>query len=95
MAYPSNVLHLPTECGNRNHSATFPLALPRWFVRLFTDEGARVLDPFVGSGTTSVAARQLRRHSLGVDLLPEYCQEARRRLKKEADADAPLYEEVG
>jgi site-specific DNA-methyltransferase (adenine-specific) len=71
-AYPSNVLHFATECGNKGHSAAFPKALPAWFVKLFTDEDDWVLDPFVGSGTTCQAARELRRNSLGIDIMPEY-----------------------
>lgn len=55
-AYPSNVLHLATETDNRSHSATFPHALPEWFIKLFTKEGDWVLDPFVGSGTTCEVA---------------------------------------
>jgi DNA modification methylase len=35
MAYPTNVLHLATECGNKNHSAAFPMELPTWFIKLF------------------------------------------------------------
>jgi len=71
-AYPTNVLHLATECGNKSHSATFPEALPDWFVRLFTKEDDTVLDPFMGSGTTVVAARRQGRHSLGIEIVPEY-----------------------
>lgn len=82
MAYPSNVLHLPTECGNKNHSAAFPRSLPKWFIQLFTDENDWVLDPFVGSGTTAVVARSLRRNALGIDLLPEFVKQARRSLRK-------------
>ena len=52
MAYPTNVLHIATECGNRNHSAVFPERLPEWFIKLFTEEGDLILDPFMGSGTT-------------------------------------------
>ncbi|HEX3358217.1 MAG TPA: site-specific DNA-methyltransferase [Tepidisphaeraceae bacterium] len=81
MAYPSNVLHLATECGNKNHSAAFPKALPNWFIRLFTDPGDVVLDPFVGSGTTCVAARELGRSSVGIDVKSEYCRAAREQLK--------------
>ncbi|MFN3884188.1 MAG: DNA-methyltransferase [Rhodocyclaceae bacterium] len=77
-AYPTNVLHLSTECGNKNHSAAFPRALPEWFIRLFTDEGDWVLDPFVGSGTTLEAAALLGRNSVGIDILAEYCEMARR-----------------
>jgi site-specific DNA-methyltransferase (adenine-specific) len=72
-AYPSNVLHLATECGNKSHSAAFPEALPEWFIKLFTDENDLVLDPFLGSGTTCVVAQRLRRNSVGVEILAEYC----------------------
>ena len=67
MAYPTNVLHLATECGNKSHSAAFPLSLPTWFIQLFTDEGDVVLDPFVGSGTTIDAALCLARGVVGID----------------------------
>lgn len=70
--YPTNVLHLATESSNRRHSATFPLELPKWFIKLFTQEGDLVLDPFVGSGTTALAAQQLGRHYLGIEIQPEY-----------------------
>lgn len=77
MAYPTNVLHLATECGNKNHSAAFPKALPEWFIKLFSDPGDWVLDPFVGSGTTLKAAIELGRNAVGIDILPEYCALAR------------------
>ncbi len=83
MAYPSNVLHLATECGNKNHSAAFPSALPTWFIKLFTDKGDWVLDPFVGSGTTSLAARELGRNSIGVEIQADYCRAARKALAAE------------
>lgn len=70
--YPTNVLHLATECSNRNHSATFPVALPEWFINLFTQEGDVVLDPFLGSGTTAVACMNLGRHFVGIELQDKY-----------------------
>jgi DNA modification methylase len=76
-AYPSNVIHLATECGNKNHSASFPLALPEWFIKLFTREGDWVLDPFMGSGTTCEAAFSLLRYSTGIDIQQEYVDLAR------------------
>ncbi|MCZ6729869.1 MAG: site-specific DNA-methyltransferase [SAR324 cluster bacterium] len=82
LAYPSNVLHMATECYNQSHSAAFPLALPEWFIKLFSDEGDTVLDPFLGSGSTAVAAKSLRRRYLGIDVHPEYCELARERLRK-------------
>ena len=73
-AYPTNVLHLATECSNRNHSAVFPEALPEWFIKLFTEEGDWVLDPFAGSGTVVRVAQRLRRNSIGIEIQPEYHQ---------------------
>ncbi len=72
MAYPTNVLNLATETGNKKHSAVFPKSLPEWFIKLFTQSGDTVLDPFLGSGTTSIAANELGRNSIGIEILPEY-----------------------
>ena len=72
MAYPDNVLHMATECGNKSHSAAFPEALPEWFIKLFTKPGDTVLDPFAGSGTTLRVASRLQRNSIGIEIVPEY-----------------------
>jgi site-specific DNA-methyltransferase (adenine-specific)/site-specific DNA-methyltransferase (cytosine-N4-specific) len=79
-AYPSNVLHLATECGNKKHSAAFPEALPEWFIKLFTRENDTVLDPFMGSGTTLIVANRMRRNSIGIEIMPEYCAAVRKNL---------------
>jgi site-specific DNA-methyltransferase (adenine-specific)/site-specific DNA-methyltransferase (cytosine-N4-specific) len=71
-AYPANVLHLATECSNKNHSAAFPEELPEWFIKLFTKQGDIVLDPFMGSGTTNFVAQRMNRHSIGIEISPEY-----------------------
>jgi site-specific DNA-methyltransferase (adenine-specific) len=71
-AYPTNVLHLATECNNKNHSAAFPEELPEWFIKLFTKEKDTVLDPFMGSGTTLIVANRMKRNSIGIDIVPEY-----------------------
>lgn len=81
MAYPTNVLHLATECGNKNHSAAFPADLPSWFIKLFSEQGDLVLDPFMGSGTTCIAARALGRDYLGIELKDEYYQLATENLR--------------
>ena len=79
--YPTNVLHLATECNNKGHSATFPEALPEWFIRLFTKEQDMVLDPFMGSGTTLIVASRMKRNSIGIDVIPEYCETVKQRLE--------------
>lgn len=80
-AYPSNVLHLATECGNKGHSAAFPEALPTWFIKLFTVPGDMVLDPFSGSGTTGVVADYLGRSFIGMELHPDYAKASIQRLR--------------
>ncbi|MBN4070056.1 site-specific DNA-methyltransferase [Olleya sp. AH-315-F22] len=72
MAYPTNVLHLATECNNKNHSAAFPETLPEWFIKLFTKQKDVVLDPFMGSGTTNFVAQRMNRNSIGIEILPKY-----------------------
>lgn len=81
LVYPTNVLHLATECSNKNHSAAFPRELPEWFIKLFTKEGDTVLDPFAGSGTTLEVAQQMRRHSIGIEIVPEYFQMMQRQIE--------------
>ena len=76
-AYPTNVLHFASECSNKNHSAAFPKELPAWFIKLFTKEGDWVLDPFVGSGTSCVVAKELRRNSIGIEAKEEYYELAK------------------
>lgn len=62
------------------HPATFPISLARKCIELFTHKGELVLDPFVGSGTTLVAARDADRNSVGFDLQEKYIELCRRRL---------------
>jgi site-specific DNA-methyltransferase (adenine-specific)/site-specific DNA-methyltransferase (cytosine-N4-specific) len=81
LAYPTNVLYLATECGNKNHSAAFPEELPSWFIKLFTKENDTVMDPFMGSGTTIFAAQKLRRNSIGMEILEEYYYTVKRSLR--------------
>ncbi|WP_374683217.1 site-specific DNA-methyltransferase [Accumulibacter sp.] len=60
------------ESGIKIHPARFPAALPEFFVKLLTNEGDVVLDPFAGSNTTGSVAEQLERRWLAVDLVEEY-----------------------
>jgi DNA modification methylase len=73
---------MATECYNRNHSAVFPVDLPKWFIKLFTQPGDVVLDPFIGSGTTAVAALQLARNFVGIELSPENVATATARISE-------------
>ena len=79
--YPDNVVHLATECNNKQHSAAFPNSLPEWFIKLFTNEGDTVLDPFMGSGTTVLVARRMGRNAVGIEILPEYFEMVESKLK--------------
>jgi DNA modification methylase len=81
--YPTNVLHLSTECANRGHSASFPISLPSWFIKLFTLENDIVLDPFIGSGTTAIACLGLNRHYIGIEAMEHYHQLAIENINKQ------------
>lgn len=78
--YPTNVIHMATECANKNHSATFPVDLPAWFIKLFTQPGDVILDPFIGSGTTAAAAVQLGRRYIGIDIFEPYVELSQKRI---------------
>ncbi|MBN1997319.1 site-specific DNA-methyltransferase [candidate division KSB1 bacterium] len=80
-AYPTNVIHLATECNNKKHSAAFPENLPEWFIKLFTKEGDVVLDPFMGSGTTNLIAKRMGRGTIGIEIVPEYYEMVRNQIK--------------
>lgn len=62
------------------HPAVFPIAMAKKTIELFTHEGELVLDPFVGVGTTLVAAKDLKRNAVGFDLNPKYIQVSKKRL---------------
>ena len=68
LVYPTNVLHRSPIAHNTGHSAAFPEWLPEFFIRLFTDPGDVVLDPFLGSGTTFRVAKLLGRMPAGIEL---------------------------
>ncbi len=64
----------PRRKAQKNHPAKFPEELVSRFVRFFTQPGAWVIDPFGGTGSTSVACSQLERNSVGIELMPEFVQ---------------------
>ena len=77
LIYPTNVLYQSAESGNKKHSAVFPIYLPLWFIKLFSQENDIVLDPFIGSGTTALAAIQTNRKYIGIDISKEFVLQAK------------------
>lgn len=64
------------------HPATFPISLAKKVIELFTHQGELILDPFVGSGTTLLAAQDVNRNAVGFDLLPKYVDLCESRLNE-------------
>jgi len=71
LALPSNVLHI-ASASLVHHPAPFPVALPAWFIRAFSESGDVVYDPFLGSGSTLIAADSEGRICYGMELSPKY-----------------------
>jgi len=63
-----------------NHPTQKPLSLISRIVETSTRENGVILDPFMGSGTSAVAAKRAGRHFIGIELSPEYCEIARKRV---------------
>ena len=73
LAYPSNHLSLGKNREALGHAAAYPVALPEFFIRACSDEGDAIYDPFMGSGTTIIAAERLGRKCYGMEISPGYC----------------------
>jgi site-specific DNA-methyltransferase (adenine-specific) len=86
--YPTNVLHMAAEYRDVGNPAACPEGLAEWFIRLFTREGGLVLDPFVGSGSSAVAANRLGRDFIGIDLLARNIELAKARMAEVGSAAA-------
>ena len=77
-----SVWQFPTESASRvGHPAPFPVELPRRLIELYTFEGDVILDPFIGSGTTAIAALETGRHFVGYELDPGYTDLAMQRIQ--------------
>lgn len=73
MARPSNVLKIGAETRlTELHSAPFPVGLPEWFIKAYSDTGDNIFDPFMGSGSTLLAAHRQDRTAYGTELSPAY-----------------------
>jgi len=95
LAYPSNLL--PTYQGSHEatgHSASFPVGLPEFFVKAYTDEGETVYDPFMGSGSTLLASHQQNRIAFGMEISPAYCDIICRRWQRHTGIK-PISEATG
>jgi len=98
MAERSNRINAPRTSEDEkfstlkaNHHPTVkPVALMQWLVRMVTPRGGTVLDPFMGSGTTGIAASREGFHFIGIELSSEYLEIARRRIH----GDAPLFSDI-
>lgn len=78
-----NVWDIAIAQNKTGHPAVFPEELAERHIKSWTNEGEIVLDPFIGSGTTAKAAQELKRHYIGFEISPEYCNIIRKRLGEE------------
>lgn len=91
MALTLDVWSIPPESARRvGHPAPFPVELPEQLIRLYTYVDDLVVDPFLGSGSTLIAAARLGRRAVGYDLDPGYVELAQRRLAEEVRGTAVL-----
>ena len=73
MALPSNTLQIASRSSYGGHTAAFPVLVPEFFIKAFSDDGDLIFDPFMGSGTTMIAAQKNERRSAGIEISPAYC----------------------
>lgn len=85
LAYPNNVLDIKGIPDKEGHPAAFTPDLPLFFINAYTDVGDTVYDPFMGSGTTLVAAAAAGRIGYGCEISPRYCDIIRKRWTRYAD----------
>jgi DNA modification methylase len=79
VALPSNVISVSGVESGTGHTAAFPVGLPSFFIKAYSDPSDAVFDPFLGSGTTLIAAAKEGRVCYGVEISPGYCDIIRRR----------------
>lgn len=100
LAFPSNVLalrngrHVGDNAGTIGHEAAFTVRLPEWFIKAYTDAGDAVYDPFMGSGSTLLAAHRNDRVAYGTEISPAYCDVVCRRFQQ-ITGTAPVLERTG
>jgi DNA modification methylase len=93
LEFTKSVWTFPAERANKvGHPAPFPLELPYRLIQLYTFEGEIVLDPFVGSGTTCIAALKTNRKYVAYDIDKEYCKLAEQRIEQFLRQKITLFE---
>lgn len=82
LVLPDNTVMVPLVGKNMGHPAVYPTGLPAFFIKLFTKEHQNVLDPFAGSGSTGLAAQELNRNCILIELEEEYVKAIKQRIEK-------------
>ncbi len=83
-ADPTNIIYQKKSQEQATiHPALYPIEVPERFINYLSEKGNVILDPFLGSGTTCVAAKNLNRKSIGIEIEPKYCEIAVKRLRQE------------
>lgn len=94
LEYTKSVWTFPAEPATKvGHPAPFPVELPYRLIQLYTFQGEIVLDPFMGSGQTAIAAIKTGRHYIGYEINPQYVQLAKKRIQAERNA-LSLFQEM-
>jgi site-specific DNA-methyltransferase (adenine-specific) len=73
-----------SDKSKRLHPSQKPVEMFEWLIKTYSDEGDIILDNCIGSGTTALAAKQLKRKFIGIEISPEYCEVARKRLAQQS-----------
>ncbi len=90
--YPTSVLHFPRDMGaGKKHPTQKPKALFEWVIQSYSEKGSVVFDPYMGSGTTAVAAISTGRHFIGFEKEAEYYDMALQRIQKELEMQRVLF----
>jgi len=91
LGWSKSVWSFPAESATKvGHPAPFPVELPLRLIKLYTFEKEVVLDPFIGSGTTAIAALQTNRRYVGYEINKEYVELAEKRLEDFLNAQSQI-----
>ena len=91
---PGNTISVPLVGKNMGHPAVFPIALPEFFIKLFTDKDDCILDPFGGSGSTAIAAIKNHRDAIIIDNKMEYAEVIQKRLFEETGVEFEIQDNL-